>query len=50
MFFPDPAFCPSRIPDPKTTTKERSEKKIVGLPFYVASNITKLKIILFLNW
>jgi hypothetical protein len=25
---PDPDFYPSRIPDPKTATKERGEKKI----------------------
>jgi hypothetical protein len=36
-----------RIPDPKTTTKERGEKKIVAIPFFVATNFTKLKIILF---
>jgi hypothetical protein len=27
MFIPDPDFYPSRIPDPKTATKERDEKK-----------------------
>jgi hypothetical protein len=32
----------SRIPDPKTATKERGEKKIVVIPFYVATNFTKL--------
>jgi hypothetical protein len=49
---PDPDFYPSRIPDPgyripdpKTATKERGEKKLV-VPFYVATNFTKLKIIL----
>jgi hypothetical protein len=26
MFIPDPDFYPSRIPDPKTATKERDEK------------------------
>ena len=46
---PDPDFCPSRIPDPKTATKERGEKKIVIIPFYVATNFTKLNIILVLN-
>ncbi len=25
---PDPDFYPSRIPDPKTATKERGEKKL----------------------
>ncbi len=28
MFIPDPDFYPFRIPDPKTATKERGEKKI----------------------
>jgi hypothetical protein len=28
MFIPDPDFYPSRTPDPKTATEERSEKKI----------------------
>jgi hypothetical protein len=32
MFIPDPDFYPSRIPDPKTATKERGEKN-VGIPF-----------------
>jgi hypothetical protein len=39
--------CGSRIPDPKTATKERGEKKFVVKPFFVATNFTKLKIILF---
>ncbi len=30
---PDPDFYPSRIPDPKTATKERGGKKIVVIPF-----------------
>jgi hypothetical protein len=33
------------IPDPKTATEERSEKKFYLKPFYVATNFTKLKII-----
>jgi hypothetical protein len=52
---PDPDFYPSRIPDlgsripdPKTATKERGEKKFV-IPFYVATNFTKLNIILVLK-
>jgi hypothetical protein len=54
MFIPYPDFYPSRIPDlgsqipdPKTATKERGEKKLVVKPFFVAKNVTKLKIILF---
>jgi hypothetical protein len=39
----------SRIPDPKTATKERGEKKLVFIPFYVDTNFTKLKIILVLK-
>ncbi len=38
----------SRIPDPKTSTKERGEKKFVVITFYVAMNFTKLHIILVL--
>ncbi len=45
MFISDPDFYPSRIPDPKTAIKERGEKKLVVIPFFVAINFTKLKII-----
>jgi hypothetical protein len=31
----------SRIPDPKAATKERGEKEIVVMPFFVATNFTK---------
>jgi hypothetical protein len=48
MFIPDPLY-PSRIPDPKTATKEKGEKKFVVIPFFVATNFTKLKMILFLK-
>jgi hypothetical protein len=45
---PDPDFYPFRIPDPRTATKERGEKKkFVVKPLFVATNFTKLKIILF---
>jgi hypothetical protein len=37
------------IPDSKTATKERGEKKLVVIPFFVTTNVTKLKIILFLK-
>jgi hypothetical protein len=40
----------SRIPDPKTQQKRGMKKYFVVLPFFVATNITKLKNILFLNW
>jgi hypothetical protein len=53
MFIPDPGswFLPipdpgSRIPDPKTATKERGEEKFVVIAFYVAKNFTKLQITL----
>jgi hypothetical protein len=53
---PDPDFYPSRIPDlgswipdPKTATKERGETKFDVIPFYVATNFTKLYIILVLK-
>jgi hypothetical protein len=42
MFIPDPDFYPSRIQDPKIATKERGEKKFVVIPFFVATNFTKL--------
>jgi hypothetical protein len=41
--------CLSRMPDPKTATKERGEKKLVVKPFFVAANFTKWKIIVFLQ-
>jgi hypothetical protein len=37
---PDPDFYPSRIPDPKTTAKERGEKKFCCHTFFVATNFT----------
>jgi hypothetical protein len=50
---PDPDFYPTRIPDLRsqiqTAIKERSEKKLVFIPFFVALNFTKLKIISFLE-
>jgi hypothetical protein len=46
---PDPDFYPSRIPDPgsripdtKTATKERGEKKLDVKPFYVATKFNKI--------
>jgi hypothetical protein len=39
----------SRIPDPKTASKERGEKKFDVIPIYVATNFTKLYIILVLK-
>jgi hypothetical protein len=41
---PDPDFYPSRISDPKTATKERGEKKLVVITFYVATNFTNLQL------
>jgi hypothetical protein len=48
---PDPDFYPSRIPDlgsriQKQQQKRGGEKKFVVITFYVASNFTKLQIIL----
>jgi hypothetical protein len=37
---------PGSRPDPKTATKERGERKFVVITFYVATNFTKLQIIL----
>ncbi len=45
----DPQNLRSRIPDPKTATKERVLKKFVVISFFVATNFTKLKNILFLK-
>ncbi len=39
----------SQIPDPKTATKKRGEKKFDVIPFYLATNFTKLYIILVLK-
>ncbi len=38
------------IPDPKTTSKERGEKKLVFIPFYATTNFTILNIIKFLEY
>jgi hypothetical protein len=42
---PDTDFHPSQIPDPTTATREGG--KIFVLPFFVATNIIKLKLIFF---
>jgi hypothetical protein len=49
MFIPDPGSCflpildpGSRIPDPKTATKERGEKKLDVKPFDVATKFNKI--------
>jgi hypothetical protein len=53
MFIPDPDFYPFRIPDLGSRIQKQQQKrelkKIVVKPFFVATNFTKLKIILFLN-
>jgi hypothetical protein len=58
MFIPDPYFYPSRIPDlgsrisdpgSKNTNKREDWKINFFIPFFVAPNFTKLKIILFLK-
>jgi hypothetical protein len=46
---PDPDFYPSRIPDPKTAKKRGVTKKFVVITFFVATNFTKLHIILVLK-
>jgi hypothetical protein len=50
-WIPDPDFYPSRIPDlgSKNSNKREGEKKLVVIPFFVATNFTKSKIILFLK-
>jgi hypothetical protein len=58
MLIPDPDFIHpgsqvpdqgSWIPDSTTTTKEEREKNLLSHLFFVATNFTKLKTILFLN-
>jgi hypothetical protein len=44
-----PDFYPSRILDQKTGTKIRGMKQILGIPFLIAINFTKLKITLSLK-
>jgi hypothetical protein len=39
----------SRIPDPKTATKERGLKKFVIILFFVVTSFTRLDIILFMK-
>ncbi len=48
---PDPDFYPSRIPDlgSKNSNKRERWKKLVVIPFCVATNFTKLKIIFVLK-
>ncbi len=41
MFIPDPDFYPSRIPDTKTVTKERGEKKFVIILFFCCHKFHK---------
>jgi hypothetical protein len=48
MFIPDAGSGFLPIPDPKTATQERGEQKF-DIPFYVATNFTKLYIILVLK-
>jgi hypothetical protein len=53
-WIPDPDFYPFRIPDlgsrSKNSNKREGENNSVVKPFFVATNFTKLKIILyFLN-
>jgi hypothetical protein len=38
------------IPDPKTVTKERGEKKFVMVLLFVVTNFTLLNIMLFFNF
>jgi hypothetical protein len=51
---PDPDFYPSRIPDlgsriPKQQQKRGLKKNFFVIPFYLATNFTKLNIILVLK-
>jgi hypothetical protein len=44
MIILDPRSLLLPIPDPKTVTKERGEKKIVIILFFIVTNFTKLNI------
>jgi hypothetical protein len=44
VFFTHPG---SQMPDPKTVTKERSDKKIVVIPLFVTINFTEFKFFYF---
>jgi hypothetical protein len=50
MLIPDPGSWLLSSPDPTTATKENGEKSLKSYIFFVATNITKLTIILFFNW
>jgi hypothetical protein len=43
----DPEFYPSRIPDPKTAMKDRSEKKLVVIPFFWSHKFHKIELFYF---
>jgi hypothetical protein len=47
MFIPDPDFYPSRIPDPKTATKERGEKNLLSYLFLEPQISQKCKLFYF---
>jgi hypothetical protein len=52
MFIPDPDFYPFRISSPGSQIQKQQQKRgvnknFVVKPFFVATNFTKLKIILF---
>jgi hypothetical protein len=51
MFIPDPDFYPSRISDPgiQKQQQKRGVKKKFDIPFYGATNFTKMYIILVLK-
>jgi hypothetical protein len=47
MFIPDPDFYPSRIPDPKSVTKERGEKKFFYHTFFCSHKFHKIEYYVF---
>jgi hypothetical protein len=47
MFIPDPDFYPSWIPDPKTSTKEMGEKKLVAISFFLPQIAQNWKLFFF---
>jgi hypothetical protein len=47
---PDPGSCFLSIPDPKTATKERGEKKLAVLPFICSRNYLIFELMRKENW
>ncbi len=49
VFIPDLGFCPSRIQKQQQKSEREGWKRFVVIPFFETTNITQLKLILFLS-